>query len=125
MVQAANKVIKMNVKTKFKLGTLGAFLGYTAATCGVGYEVGRREGYRAADFIEETCYEMIDSIRKEFERGCGKKTVYTLYNGSLNPILQKRDEITEKYQCPEESWMCEPTRPYDLDRSDFKAVYSK
>lgn len=121
-------VIKMDAKTKFKLGTLGVFLGYTAVTCGSGFAAGYKTGYHTAteDAAKaENCLRMLAPVRDEFSDGCSNKTADTLYNGSLNPILQKRDKIVEEYKCTQETWMCEPTLPSDLQNSDFKAVYHR
>ncbi len=118
----------MKATTKFKLGTLGALLGYTAATCSIGYGVGHKTGYHAAEEAaakEIVCLEKLAPVKKEFSQECSKKTADTLYNGSLNPILQIRDEIAEKYDCSKEAWMCEPTIPSDLQRSEFIAVYRR
>ena len=118
----------MKATTKFKLGTLGVFLGYTAATCGVGYGVGHKTGYHAAEEAAANvivCLEKLAPVRYDFSDGCSRKTSDTLYDGSLNPVLRKRDRIEERYGCPEEAWMCEPTRPSDLQNSDFKAVFRK
>lgn len=118
-------MIKMNIKTKIELGTLGLFLGYTAATCGAGYKIGYYVAEEDAVKERGVCYETLAPVRDDFERECSKKTADTLYNGSLNPILQKRDEITEKNKCPEEAWRCEPTLSSDLQRSEFRAVFRK
>lgn len=118
----------MKATTKFKFGTLGVFLGYTAATCGGGFSVGYPTGYHAAaeDAVKlENCLRMLAPVRDEFSIGCSNKTADTLYDGSLNPILQKRDELVERCGLTEETWICEPTRPYDLQNSDFKAVFRK
>ncbi len=126
--QTTNMVIKMKATTKFKLGTLGAFLGYTAATCGIGYGVGHKTGYHAAEEAaakEIVCLEKLAPVKNEFGRECSDKTADTFYNGSLNFTLRKRDIIEERYGCPEETWMCEPTLPSDLQRSEFRAVYRR
>lgn len=106
----------MKQSQKGALIGLGIFSIYTAGVFGSGYAV--RDCNQEETKSQETCYEMVKPLRIEFQNECAKKTLDTLYNGSLADIVHRRDAVCKS----EESWRCEPIQP-GYSGSDYKAEF--
>ena len=63
------------------------------------------------------CDSVIGPLKKEMLRSCN----YANFDHGiiLQDISEKKDQLLEKYSCTPQSWQCKPTKPYDLDNSDF------
>lgn len=118
----------MTDKKSFSCGTIVAGV-ITAGAMSI-YASGIGTGYliwgRGLDQIKETqrtsiCTKELEPVWRKFQEGCAKKTVDTLYNGSLDQVVKQRKEIVERLDCPssieENTWKCS----YNVSEGKFEA----
>lgn len=90
---------------------------------GTGYLIWGRE----LNELKETqqtvaCTKELEAVWTKFQEGCAKKTVDTLYDGSLDALVKQRKEIVERLDCPssieDQDWKCR----YNVSEGKFEAT---
>ncbi len=41
----------------------------------------------------------------------------------LREISEKKDQILKQYACTPQEWQCKPSKPYDLENSEYKVEF--
>ena len=103
---------------------------YTLATCATGMYLGYSyHGYRKAGQEEETrknelCYQALEPIRIRFQDECAKKNINTVYDGTLDLIVKKSEQIQQENNCSRRmvAW-CEPDSP-ENSHTPFRAKFT-
>ncbi len=115
-----------------KMLLAGTFVGAAALTT-CSYAAGLASGYvkwgRELNEIKEAqeiqqeslCNRVLEPIWLDFVDGCSQKTSYTINDGSLDPVLERRNSIRNANNCPDsikkKVWNC----AYNASQRNFEA----
>jgi|SRR3989338_2055215 len=92
-------------------GFVSTVIGYSLAIHNFKTEVQKK------DICDLVVKPLEESMRKNcnqdnFERG----TI-------LREISEKKDQVLEQYACTPQEWQCTPSKPYDLENSEYKVEF--
>lgn len=67
------------------------------------------------------CDKVIEPVRKDFIKNCNRDN---FEQGTiLQEISEKKDQVLEQYSCTPQEWQCRPSKPYDLENSEYRVEF--
>ncbi len=98
--------------------------------------VGTTVGYGIRDYQEETapvsetsiesqreavCDLAVGPLKHNFKKNCNRENFER--GDLLKKISQEKNQILESIDCQAQIWECKPSKPYDLENSQFEAIF--
>src|SRR3989344_6041522 len=70
---------------------------------------------------KDICDLVVKPLKKSMIKNCNQDN---FEQGTvLREISEKKDQVLEQYACTPQEWQCKPSKPYDLQNSEYKVEF--
>ncbi|MDP3698642.1 MAG: hypothetical protein Q8R47_03575 [Nanoarchaeota archaeon] len=93
-------------------GFIGAELGNSAAI----------RNFKTEAQKKDICDLVVKPLQESMRKNCNRDN----FDGPgtvLEDISQKKDQVLEQYACTPQEWQCKPSKPHDLDNSEYTVEF--
>src|SRR3989344_2823446 len=106
-------------------GSFGSIAGYKLGSI-FGHQIYFVEKEENTSYITETqkesiCDLAIAPLRKSMLKNCNLDNFE--HGTVLKDISEKKDQVLEQYACTPQVWQCKPSKPSDLQNSEYKVEF--